>query len=39
MERGLLDSDRDFRFLTWYELYDVLDGKANVTLASTRLKE
>jgi hypothetical protein len=39
MERGLLDSDRDFRFLTWYELYDVLDGKANMTLACAKLEE
>jgi pyruvate,water dikinase len=37
MERGLLDSDRDFYFLTKAELYDVVTGRANMALARAKI--
>ncbi|MGH7963360.1 MAG: PEP-utilizing enzyme, partial [Candidatus Binatia bacterium] len=36
-EKGLFDSDRDFYFLTMEELYDVLDGKANMALTKAKI--
>ncbi|HSV71481.1 MAG TPA: PEP/pyruvate-binding domain-containing protein [Methylibium sp.] len=36
-ERGRLDVVRDGYFLTMDELYDVLDGKANLKLAKTKI--
>lgn len=37
LERGYLDTPRDFYFLTMQELYDVLDGKANMKLAKAKI--
>lgn len=36
-EKELLTSDRDFYFLTMEELYDVLDGKANMGLTTAKI--
>jgi phosphohistidine swiveling domain-containing protein len=35
--RGLVDTDRDFWFLTYGELFDVLSGEANMTLAKAKI--
>jgi pyruvate,water dikinase len=37
MEKGLLETDRDFNFLTWKELYDLLDGTANLRLTQAKI--
>ena len=36
-ERGLLDGGRDFYFLARPELYDVLDGRANLRLCKAKI--
>ena len=37
MENGLVETDRDFNFLTWSELYDLLDGRAGLRLAKAKI--
>lgn len=37
-ERGYLEGEKDHYFLTYQELYDVLDGKANLELAKAKIK-
>ncbi len=37
VERGILDTDRDFYFLSQQELYDVLDGRARMKLIKAKI--
>ncbi len=37
MEQGLLGTDRDFNFLTWDELYELLDGHADLRLVKAKI--
>lgn len=37
MEQGTLDSDRDFYFLIKEELYDLIDGRGDLTLSKAKI--
>jgi rifampicin phosphotransferase len=37
LERGLIDEERDVFFLAKYEVYDLFDGRANMTLTNAKI--